>query len=134
MIALLLSLILLLTSPLVTYSQNNSVTKSTTIPSSNSNYGSDYCNRPWPSLELFLPFQTITNTRHSRFWEVESIFLQTFRLFWPIQLSKTSLVLGYDVETRNTYHVQVLNSTISGMREGSKMDIRMVAIPQAPYY
>lgn len=85
----------------------------------NSTQENDYCNRPWPKLELFLPFQAHTNPRHPRFWEVESIFLQTFKLFWPLQLSKTSLVLGFDEEMGNSNHVRTLNSTLESMKQGN---------------
>jgi hypothetical protein len=91
------------------------------------------CLRPWPQLELFMPFRVYPNN-NPRFWEVETIYLQTYLFFWPVELSKTSLVLVYDKEDEASEHVRILNGTINEIKQHRDVEIQMKSMPQSPYY
>ncbi len=58
------------------------------------------CDRPWPELELFLPINTKLKQNKARLSEWKDIYLRTMLLFWPLQISKTSLLLLLDSENR----------------------------------
>ena len=73
------------------------------------------CDRPWPELELFLPINTKLKQTKVRLSEWKDIFLRTMLLFWPLELSKTSLLLLLDSENQNnevdtSIHAFVKNS------------------------
>jgi hypothetical protein len=99
-----------------------------------SSFGGWDCHRQWPSIELFLPFQVHQHQKHSRFWELETIFLQTYLFFWPVELSKTSLNLIYDQEKEIFEHVVILNSTINDIKSKRNVDIKLTPSPEFPFY
>ena len=61
------------------------------------------CDRPWPELELFLPVALLPNdpknpqNKHHRLEEYK-LFLRSLLLFWPLEISKTSLRVLFDEE------------------------------------
>lgn len=60
------------------------------------NKSSSYCERPWPSLELFLPIHIAVDSSRNK--EFVNFFLRTFLLFWPHRISRTSLRVIIDEE------------------------------------
>jgi hypothetical protein len=60
------------------------------------------CERAWPGLELFLP----VSLRGSRMDEWKELFLRTFLLHWPIEVSKTKLLIVLDEEQRDSTEVK----------------------------
>ena len=53
------------------------------------------CDRPWPEMDLFLP-ACVYKPKHKRLYELDSLFLRPFQLFWPLKVSNVSLVVAYD--------------------------------------
>ena len=80
------------------------------------------CNRPWPALELFLPINTKTNQPSVRIHEWRNIFLRSFLLFWPLQLSQTKLLIVTDIENKDN-HIDsgiqsLVNNTLKDVIKG----------------
>ena len=74
----------------------------------------NFCNRPWPSLQLFLPLSLSYSKKDLRYYEFETLFLRSFVLFWPLQISNTSLKVVVNSESvTSTSYVELLG-TISG--------------------
>jgi hypothetical protein len=55
------------------------------------------CDRPWPTLTLFLPLRILEET-HPRAHEWEEIFMKSFLFFWPHSYAKTKLMILLDEE------------------------------------
>lgn len=80
------------------------------------------CNRPWPALELFLPINTKANQASIRIHEWRNIFLRSFLLFWPLQLSQIKLLIVTDIENKDNhidYGIQsIVNNTLREIIQG----------------
>ncbi len=63
--------------------------------------GSWICDRPWPTMEFFLPVAMQTNQRDSRFYEYETLFLRSFMLFWQLDRMNVSMRLLFDADLIN---------------------------------
>jgi hypothetical protein len=68
------------------------------------------CDRPWPNLELLVPVHMIRDDAKDgmidpRRYELFSLFLRSYMLFWP-KASLTSLNVLYDSEDSNSYHFE----------------------------
>lgn len=92
------------------------------------------CNRPWPSLELFMPGRAIKNANDPRFYEAEIMFLRTFKFFWPLFLSNTSLNVVYDAELESSLWVATYKGTLSELAPSVPGGVKMTGIPSFPYY
>lgn len=80
-------------------------------------YGSNNsCTKPWPRLELFLAvhLSNATTKGRNRNGELFDFFLRSFLLFWPLEVSKTTLRVVVDEELRGTV---LLNRTWARIRE-----------------
>jgi hypothetical protein len=55
------------------------------------------CDRPWPTLTLFLPLRILEET-HPRAHEWEEIFMKSFLFFLPHSYAKTKLMILLDEE------------------------------------
>ncbi len=76
--------------------------------------GTWICDRPWPEIELFLPLATHYSQRDSRYYEYETLFLRSFLLFWPLELSNTSLRLLFDAEhAQGAYYSEIVGTFMS---------------------
>ena len=71
------------------------------------------CDRPWPELELFLPINTKLGQTAARLSEWKDIYLRTMLLFWPLQISKTSLLLLMDSENRDNEVDSSINTFVN---------------------
>ena len=93
---------------------------------------SSYCERPWPSIELFLPYKLGTNNRDGRLFEFESLFLRSFLMFWPHKISNVSLNVGIDVEKKTSKRAVELGATIQSLNisGGAKVSL----LPSSVYY
>ena len=58
------------------------------------------CTRSWPSLELWLPVHLSPKSRRNN--EVFDFFFRSFLLFWPLEVSKTTLRVVLDEEVKDT--------------------------------
>lgn len=70
------------------------------------------CTRPWPQLDLFLPVCLTRGRDVLRHYEVETHFLRSLLLFWPLKLSKTTLTGKFFVNLSNMttlyfYHLSI---------------------------
>ena len=83
-----------LTTTTVTATENNT-SSNVEIDSS------DYCSRPWPTLELILPLGLIRKDKVKPH-EWKNIFLPSFLLFCPVQKSNISISIIIDEEQENT--------------------------------
>ena len=92
------------------------------------------CDRPWPKLDLFLPSCVYKGRKHQRYFELETIFLRPFLLFWPLKLSNVSLIVAYDAEQNASSHALSLTSTIQGLQHFIPGGVKVALLPQSPYY
>ena len=63
----------------------------------NANYS---CTRSWPSLDLWLPVHLAPKSRRNN--EVFEFFFRSFLLFWPLEVSQTTLRIVLDEEVKDT--------------------------------
>ena len=75
-----------------------------------------YCNRPWPALELFLPVCLTRGRDIRRHYEVETLFIRSLLLFWPLKLSNTSLNSIVDAELVDNPQYKEYAGTLDGIR------------------
>lgn len=77
----------------------------------------NFCNRPWPSLQLFLPLSLSYSKKDLRYYEFETLFMRSFVLFWPLEISNTSLkvVVNSESVTSNSYNELI--ETIGGYQK-----------------
>lgn len=97
-------------------------------------YPSSYCDRNWPSLELFLPYRLHTNKNDIRYYEFEAIFLRSFMLFFPLKLSNVSLTVAIDAEQHNTPQARELYGTIDEINRRMPGGAQMSLIPESHHY
>lgn len=95
----------------------------------------EYCNRPWPELELMVPLKLDGNV-HGRRYEFESLFLRTFLFFWPLRVSNTSLMIVLNEESKTTekYLYDEIYNTVMGVKDRIPGGVRVVDSPQSAYY
>ena len=70
-----------------------STTSTITTIQSNDFYS---CNRTWPQMELFIPITLVDNGTRNNEWV--DVFLRGFLLFWPVEISGTTIRLMLDEE------------------------------------
>lgn len=90
------------------------------------------CNRAWPKLTLFTPFQTFDNSRDPHFYEIETHFSESFFRFWPQKISNTTVLLVYDAESINAASYKSIKTTLQ--KEEKEGIVRFIGIPQFPFY
>lgn len=80
------------------------------VTRSRSGYNSSYsCNQHWHDIELFLPM----GLQHDyRLGEWKDVFLHTFSLFWPMEVSNTKLLVLLDQEYSNHSYVKTIEDTL----------------------
>lgn len=93
-----------------------------------------YCNRKWPTLDLFLPMNLHQNTKHPRYYEFETMFLRTFLLFFPLQLSNVSLTVAVDEELKGTSAAIEVNNTLKEVENLVPGGIKLIGLPVSQYY
>mmetsp|Transcript_30410 Transcript_30410/g.43567 ORF Transcript_30410/g.43567 Transcript_30410/m.43567 type:complete len:440 (+) Transcript_30410:2-1321(+) len=73
----------------------------------------NYCNRPWPSLDIFVPVSFGYTGKYSwRNNEFDRFFLRSFMLFWPLAVSNTSLNILVDIESQQDPHFLALKKLV----------------------
>ena len=93
-----------------------------------------YCNRKWPSLELFMPYRLFTNHQDPRYYEFEATFMRSFLLFFPLKLSNVSLILAIDAERDKTPEANELRVTVGGIDSQMPGGARVALLPESHYY
>ena len=95
----------------------------------------EYCNRPWPELELMVPLKLDGNV-HGRRYEFESLFLRTFLFFWPLRVSNTSLMIVLNEESKTTekYLYDEIYNTVMGVKDRIPGGVRVADSPPSAYY
>ena len=90
-----------------------------------------YCNRPWPDLELVLPVCLTRGRDMRRHYEVETLFLRSFLLFWPLKLSNTSLNSIVDAEVVGNAQYNEYLGTLDGIKAKIPGGVK---VSHGPYY
>jgi hypothetical protein len=97
-------------------------------------YNTSYCERPWPSLDLFMPLYLRQNKLDLRYYDIETLFLRTFLLFWPLKLSNTSLNIAIDAEVATSREANELRETLDGVRSRVPGGINITLLQPSRYY
>ena len=93
---------------------------------------SSYCNRIWPSLDLFLPIHLKENSKRNN--EFIDFFLRSLLLFWPLEVSQTTLRLVIDSELRDSPLVQTANNKLMALAAGRIKNISYTFLEESPFY
>ena len=96
--------------------------------------GAFHCDRPWPQLEIFLPTCIYKGTKHNRFYELESLFIRPFQLFWPIKVSNVTLTVAYDAEQSLSNHAVSMACSIHDLQHLMPGRARIVLLQPSSYY
>ena len=91
------------------------------------------CDRPWPKIDLFLP-ACVYKPKHKRLYELDSLFLRPFQLFWPLKASNVSLVVAYDAEQNASSHAVIITNTIRDLNSFMPGGAKVALLPPSPYY
>ena len=88
-----------------------------------------YCERPWPTLELFVPVSLLTRPLQ---FEFDRFFLRSFVLFWPLESSNVSLTVAIDAELNKTKQAAELNATLKDVFIPG--GLKLTLLSESPYY
>lgn len=92
----------------------------------------EYCNRPWPSLSLYVPVNIMEPKKIAqRFYNQ---FLRSFLLFWPLKLSKTHLIVIIDDEVKTNPYVHEVRLKLDGLSDRMPGGYEIVPTPVSEWY
>ncbi len=93
------------------------------------------CTREWPQIDLFLPVSLNRGSGDaSRFYEYEFLFLRSLSLFWPFDLSRTSLNVIVDAEVNETVAFRELVATLPAYTSKITSGVKISLSPPSHYY
>ena len=92
------------------------------------------CDLPWPKIELFLPTSIHKNHRSPRYYELDNVFLRSFLLFWPLEISNVSLTVAHDEETISHHSAIVTCKSITEIQHIMPGGAKVALLPPSPYY
>ena len=88
------------------------------------------CDRKWPSLDIFMPVNIISNREH----EYATIFLRSFLLFFPLKLSNVSLTVAIDIEHSESKQALDLRRTFDDAAHRIPGGVKVALLPESEYY
>ena len=88
------------------------------------------CDRKWPSLDIFMPVNVISNRDH----EYETIFLRSFLLFFPLKLSNVSLTVAIDIEHSESKQANELKRKFHDIAHRVPGGVKVALLPESEYY
>ena len=92
------------------------------------------CDLPWPKIELFLPTSIHKSHKSPHYYELDSVFLRSFLLFWPLQKSNVSLTVAHDAEMVAHHSALVTASSINEVQHLMTGSAKVALLPPSPYY
>ena len=92
------------------------------------------CTRKWPSLDFFLPVNLVLKPNSFREFEYEAIFLRSFLLFFPLEISNASLTVAIDIEHSEKKDAIDLKNTIAEIAHRVPGGTKVVLLPESEFY
>lgn len=110
----------------------NLVDYNSSLPLARSN--EEYCNRPWPQLDLILPISLTHGGRDARRYEAEALFFRSLFLFWPLKISNISVTSIVDEEQVGSALYFEYKQTLEGFRGRVPGGLNLVTSPAMAWF